>query len=254
MPGFSRNCLLNMSDEDVSRDDQHRALRDFYDGHYYAGLLLPSSPSAHLRRLAARFVQGPNVRVLDVACGSGDWLQAAADRGALVSGIDIARRAVAVAARRLPAGCFATGVAERLPYGNSRFDLVTCLGSLEHFPDKNAALAEMRRVVHKDGRVLVLVPNADFLTRRLGWFRGTEQISVREDVLSLDEWKTLFERNGFQVVRRWGDLHVLSRGWLMRNGWSGLLPRLVQALALLVWPLRWQYQVYHLLLPVTAEP
>lgn len=233
----------------MTKDEQHRVLRDFYDGHYYAGPACPSRPTRHLRRLAARLV-APGLKVLDVACGTGDWLQAAAGQGARVAGIDIASRAVALAMRRLPDGDFATGVAEQLPYPDATFDLVTCLGSLEHFPDKDAALREMCRVLKDAGRVLVLVPNAGFLTRRLGLFRGTEQVQVREDVLSLAAWQALFEANGFRVERRWRDLHVLSRNWLLQRGWRGLPPRLLQALALAVWPLRWQYQVYHLLTPV----
>jgi len=231
----------------MSHEDQHRALRDFYDHTYYAGAGAPASPSLHLRRLARRLIVHPNMAVLDVACGVGDWLAAAHRRGASVSGIDISAKAIAVAARRLPEGDFTTGMAGALPYAAAAFDLVTCLGALEHFPDKPAALREMRRVLRPGGRIVVLVPNADFLTRRLGLFLGTEQSAVREDVLSLDAWQGLFEASGLRIERRWRDLHVLSRSWLMRLGWRGLPPRLAQALALTVWPLRWQYQVYHLL-------
>lgn len=233
--------------------DPHRALKTFYQDHYYAEAHAARPPSWHLRRLARRLVGRDGMDVLDVACGTGEWLRAAADRGARVAGIDIAAKAVAVASHQMPEGRFANGVAEQLPWAERSFDLVTCLGALEHFPDKNAALREMHRVLRGHGRVLVLVPNAGFLTRRLGLFRGTEQVAVREDVLSLAAWKALFESNGFCLERRWRDLHVLSRDWLMRRGWIGLLPRLVQALALVVWPLAWQYQVYHLLAPANED-
>ena len=76
---------------------------------------------------------------------------------------------------------------------------------------------------------------------------------MREDVLSLDAWQALFEANGFRVEQRWGDRHVMSMGWLLQNGWLQLLPRLAQALVLTVWPLRWQYQVYHLLVPIGSD-
>jgi SAM-dependent methyltransferase len=228
-------------------------LRSFYDDQYYAGVDAAGDVSWHLRRLARRLINSPGKRVLDVACGAGEWLMAASDRHAHVSGIDIASRAVALARQRLPRGVFAEGVAEALPYRVASFDLVSCLGALEHFPDKSAALREMHRVLDKNGRALILVPNAGFLTRRLGLFRGTKQVAVREDVLSLDAWQALFEANGFRVEQRWGDRHVMSMGWLLQNGWLQLLPRLAQALVLTVWPLRWQYQVYHLLVPIGSD-
>lgn len=233
----------------MTHDDPHRDLQAFYEGRYYTRPTVPSDPSRHLRRLATRLIDRAGMRVLDVACGTGEWLCAVQRCGARVSGIDIAAKAVAAAGQALPAGEFTIGVAESLPWADRSFDLVSCLGALEHFPDKDAALREMHRVLRRDGRALVLVPNAGFLTRRLGLFRGTEQVAVREDVLSLDAWWTLFEANGFRVERRWRDLHVLSRDWLLRRGWLGLAPRLVQALLLATWPLRWQYQVYHLLVP-----
>lgn len=236
----------------MKRDNPHRELQSFYDGHYYAEPSVSQRPSRHLRRLATHMITRPEMAVLDVACGTGEWLCAAHWRCAHVAGVDISAKAVTAAARRLPRGRFVTGVAEALPWTDESFDLVTCLGALEHFPDKPAALREMHRVLCRDGRALILVPNAGFLTRRLGLFRGTEQVVVREDVLSLEAWRDLFEANGFRVERRWRDLHVLSRGWLMRRGWVGLLPRLAQALALTVWPLRFQYQVYHLLVPARA--
>jgi SAM-dependent methyltransferase len=237
----------------MNRSDRHRGLQAFYEEEYYAEAEENRRTSRHLRRLARQLVYNADMDVLDVACGTGEWLRAAADRGARVAGIDIAAKAVAIATRSIPEGRFVTGVAEALPWSDRSFDLVTCLGALEHFPDKDSALREMHRVVRGHGRVLVLVPNAGFLTRRLGLFRGTEQIAVLEDVLSLDAWKTLFEVNGFHVERRWSDLHVLNRDWLMRRGWPGVLPRLFQALALAVWPLNWQYQVYHLLAPASDD-
>ena len=56
----------------------------------------------------------------------------------------------------------------------------------------------------------------------------------------------LFEQAGLRVTRKWKDLHVLSWSWITMNGWLPAPFRALQALALAVWPLRWQYQVYHL--------
>jgi SAM-dependent methyltransferase len=244
---------VKVATTEMKETNKRKSLNDFYDSHYYKDITGPGSTTLHLRRLAREQIFNNGERVLDIACGTGEWLRAGLEQGARISGIDISYKALRSAEQHLPKGCFVQGSAEYLPYAANSFDLVTCFGALEHFADKNAALKEMKRVLTENGRVVILVPNAGFLTRRLGLFGGTDQTAIREDVLSLDAWQLLFEESGFHVIRRWKDLHVLSIQWLMRKGWLHLLPRLTQALALPFWPLSWQYQVYHLLTPV-KEP
>ena len=226
--------------------DQHRQIAEFYDEVYYRDVAAAARPSRHLRQLVRRLQIRPGQKILDVACGTGSWLLAAAQQGADISGIDISQRAIAICRQNLPDGTFYIGPAEQLPFDSNSFDLVTCLGSLEHFLDQPAALHDMVRVAKPDARLLILVPNSGFLTYRLGLYRGTQQQSVRETIRSLDEWKQLFEEASLAVVERWKDLHILSPRWIFRPP-AGLAPlRLIQALALPAWPLSWQYQVYHL--------
>lgn len=55
------------------------------------------------------------------------------------------------------------GAAERLPYADNSFDLVTALDVVEHLDDDVAALNEMRRVLRPGGRALLFVPAFMFL-------------------------------------------------------------------------------------------
>jgi SAM-dependent methyltransferase len=166
--------------------------------------------------------------------------------GAFPSGVDISSKAIEVCRSQMPGGVFHAGQAEMLPFDDKQFDIVSCLGALEHFREPSLALREMVRVAKEDALFLLLVPNADFLTRRLGLYGGTEQVDVKEDVRTLSEWQILFETSGIQIIDRWRDLHVLSRGWIFQGNWYQQSFRLMQAIALTVWPLKWQYQVYFL--------
>jgi hypothetical protein len=104
----------------------------------------------------------------------------------------------------------------------------------------------MVRVGTAGARYLLLVPNGDFMTRRLGLFRGTQQARVVEDVLPLDEWRRLIQEAGLAVNRRYRDLHVLSARWITSGSPLTWPLRLAQAAVLPLWPMAWQYQVHHL--------
>ncbi|MGI9201964.1 MAG: class I SAM-dependent methyltransferase [Woeseiaceae bacterium] len=231
-----------MSDSDPNLDE----IKSFYDDVYYADTDKPMQGSAHLRGLAGKTRVVAGEAVLDVACGRGEWLLVCHDLGATVAGVDLSDRAIEFCKKHLPVGDFHAVPAESLPYGDSTFDVVSCLGSLEHFVDPVIAMKEMVRVAKPDARFLLLVPNADFLTRKLGLFGGTDQKDAKEVVRTLEEWERLFSAAGLSISSIWKDLHVLSWSWITMNGWLAAPLRAVQALLLPLWPMRWQYQVYHL--------
>jgi glycosyltransferase involved in cell wall biosynthesis/SAM-dependent methyltransferase len=221
----------------------YREIAEYYDGTYYRDRAGCSHATTGYADLCARLGLSPGRRLLDVACGTGGWLRVAQAAGVDAYGIDIS----SVAVGRLAGSgagihaCLAIG--EKLPFPSGYFDAVTCLGSLEHFLDQEAALREMVRVARPGADILIIVPNSGFLTYRLGWYRGTEQARVRETLRSIPEWEQMFGRAGLRIVRRWPDWHIVNREWILRRGLVHALPRAVQALLLLCWPLRWQYQV-----------
>ena len=226
--------------------DELKEIKSFYDDVYYADADKPTQNSAHLENLARKVDVQSGDAILDVACGLGEWLYICSKAGALVYGVDLSERAIAACETHMPDGEFHAVPAEKLPFDSKSFDLVSCLGSLEHFVEPVVSLQEMVRVANEDAKFLILVPNADFLTRKLGFFGGTYQKDAKEVVRTLDEWEGLFKQAGLRVTRKWKDLHVLSWSWIVMNGWLHAPFRMLQAVALPLWPLRWQYQVYHL--------
>jgi len=102
----------------------------------------------------------PGERVLDVASGSGDLARAFAARGAEVWMSDINGPMLARGRdRMLDAGRICPAVqcdAERLPLGSASFDCVSVGFGLRNMTRKDAALAEMARVLRPGGRLLVL--------------------------------------------------------------------------------------------------
>jgi ubiquinone/menaquinone biosynthesis C-methylase UbiE len=106
----------------------------------------------------------PGERVLDLACATGIVARVAAPRvgeSGSVTGLDLlaGMLEVARAASRdfRPAIDWVEGNALEMPLPDASFDLVLCQQGLQFFPDKVAALEEVRRVLVPTGRVLVSV-------------------------------------------------------------------------------------------------
>ncbi len=104
-----------------------------------------------------RLVIGAGTRVLEVGCGSGVFLRAAADRGAHVAGIDSSETLVELARARVPTAEVVVGDLQTLPYADDTFDVVAGFNSFFFAADMVAALREAARVAKPRGAVLVQV-------------------------------------------------------------------------------------------------
>ncbi len=103
--------------------------------------------------------------LLDVACGPGTVTRLAASRvGPLgrVTGCDLSPAMLDLARMKTPVD---SGVpitylecsADALSSPDATFDVVTCQQGLQFFPDRHAALTEMRRVLRPEGRIAIAV-------------------------------------------------------------------------------------------------
>ena len=95
--------------------------------------------------------------VLDIGCGSGVFLRLAADRGAVVSGLDAAESLVAIARERVPDADVRVGDMQFMPFESDRFDLVTGFNSFFFAADMVGALREAGRVARPGAPVVIQV-------------------------------------------------------------------------------------------------
>jgi len=114
------------------------------------------------RRLVETAVIKAGTRVLDVACGTGVVTRLAAERAGAegyVAGLDI-NAGMLSRARALSEKTqivWNEGTVTNMPFPEGSFDVVLCQQGLQFFPDKAAALGEMRRVLTPAGRLVVSV-------------------------------------------------------------------------------------------------
>src|SRR5919198_464609 len=169
-----------------------------------AGLTL--SNEEYLRWMVGALGAERHWRVLDVAAGTGHLSRALAPRVAHVTAVDLTPEMLDEGRRQAQKDgianvSFEEGDAERLPYGDGAFDMVTTRLSFHHFVDARPALREMVRVCRASGRVAVidlLSPDDTALAERYnGYERLRDPSHVR--ALTSEELTGMIQRAGLII-------------------------------------------------------
>lgn len=98
--------------------------------------------------------------LLDVGCALGYTLQAARELGLAASGVEIDEPAVEFC--RKQGFDVKVGTLTHMPFEDGAFQIVTMKHVLEHTPDPRQALAEVQRVLRRDGALFIAVPHAGY--------------------------------------------------------------------------------------------
>jgi demethylmenaquinone methyltransferase/2-methoxy-6-polyprenyl-1,4-benzoquinol methylase len=114
------------------------------------------------RRLLRLARVQPGERALDLCCGTGDLALALAKKGAEVMGLDFSEAMLQVAREKSKIQSskskveFVCGDAQRIPFADKTFDVLTIGYGLRNLADLDAGLRDMWRVTKPGGRLLAL--------------------------------------------------------------------------------------------------
>jgi ubiquinone/menaquinone biosynthesis C-methylase UbiE len=125
-----------------------------------------------VRETLESFLGDTPVATLEVGCGTGHWLAAAAarlkpspyDDGSakasaerpILAGVDPSAPMLSRARIAAPAAWLVRARAEDLPWPDATFDRVFCVNALHHFTDRNRFFAEAHRVLKPGGGLLTI--------------------------------------------------------------------------------------------------
>lgn len=108
------------------------------------------------RLVAVEAVSGSSGPVLDVGCGDGFWWTLRDHDHREIYGIDISAREIEQARLRIKASV--TDVSKETPFPGTKFEQIIGNCSLEHVPDIDGALANLRKAAATGARLVMFVP------------------------------------------------------------------------------------------------
>jgi SAM-dependent methyltransferase len=171
------------------------------------------------RLVAFQSVAGDKGPVLDVGCGDGFWWTVRKDdrqdRGE-VYGIDVSASEIAQARERIHAEL--TDVSRETPFAPRKFEEIIGNCSLEHVPDIDAALSNLRRAASDRARLLMFVPTPRWAyqgnLQKLLLARAPRVAMALSGALNgffqhwhlydAKVWQRLLEQNGWRVEQTLG--------------------------------------------------
>ncbi|HEX8494144.1 MAG TPA: methyltransferase domain-containing protein [Pyrinomonadaceae bacterium] len=168
------------------------------------------------RRIITAFVEEicrklgqDELRILDVGCGTGANLELLGKYGK-AEGVDVSLAALDFCRARGLTNV-RQGEAEKLPYEDGSFDLVTALDVVEHLDDDVAGLREMRRVLRPGGRALLFVPAFMFL------WGVQDDVSHHRRRYTLPGLRRILREAGYEVERAtYANISFFAPIWLGR--------------------------------------
>lgn len=158
-----------------------------------------SAAQPEFERLAAEIAAGldPGAQVLEIAPGPGFLAIELARLGLSVTGLDISRSFVRIAAsgaaRAGVTARFRQGDAAHMPFEAGRFDVVVCRAAFKNFGDPLGALKEMRRVLKPDGRARLIDMRRD---------ASKEDIAVEVSRMGLKPFDAFLTRGALRSLRK----------------------------------------------------
>ncbi len=144
--------------------------------------------------------------VLDIACGAGDSSRVLAGQlSAEVVGLDLSLPSLGLAQQKFagepwwPQTSWTGGEAENLPFAANSFDVALVECALCTFPNKPAAVSEVRRVLKHGGRFALADVTLDRGALPVELEAPLARVACLADALPIEEYIELLRAEGFEI-------------------------------------------------------
>ena len=172
----------------------YKELEKFYNESYYAynyyGLL-----NRYFLKLRADKIPKRHA-ILDIGCGEGSFLEEMKKRGFECYGLETSKAGIAASKKK------GIVVYEDIEKINKKFDVITMWHVLEHIPNPADYLNSIKKLLKKEGELLIAVPNFDSWQSKMGkdvWFHLVLPRHVFQ--YTPETITDLFNINNFKVTK-----------------------------------------------------
>ncbi len=119
-----------------------------------------------LDRVAESIPQKDGLKILDAGCGEGHLLERLTKKNSShqYHGIDITDIALKRAKERCPSANISKMDLSDIGFEDETFDVITCSEVLEHIPEYPEVIEELKRILKKDGQLIITFPNEPLWT------------------------------------------------------------------------------------------
>jgi 2-polyprenyl-3-methyl-5-hydroxy-6-metoxy-1,4-benzoquinol methylase len=149
--------------------------------------------SKKLKLINAHSNQGT---LLDIGAGTGEFLLVAKNNGLNVTGIEPSPKAKAIAENK---GVSFVPNLESIP--SHTFDIITMWHVLEHVPDLDHQIMELKRIIKPNGTIIIAVPNFNsYDAKHYGKFWAAFDVPIHFWHFSKKAIQTLFIQHNLQLT------------------------------------------------------
>lgn len=142
--------------------------------------------------------ESANCHLLDIGCGTGLFEELLLEKNPSlnIKAIDISKEPLRIAKEKNLCVEFKIGSISDIPYTDSVFDIVTCIGVLQNFSGPlSKAITEMKRVLRKGGLIIIITMDFNYI----GFRSGKKDRNPINSYYIPEELKNMFEADGFLI-------------------------------------------------------
>lgn len=135
--------------------------------------------------------------LLDIGAGTGDFLTEAKSNGWTIKGIEPSEKAKSIAIKK---GVSFSENSQSLE--NHSFDVITMWHVLEHVPNLDTQIKELKRLLKPNGTIIIAVPNFNsYDAKHYGKFWAALDVPRHLWHFSKTAIKLLFEKEGLKLIK-----------------------------------------------------
>lgn len=147
-------------------------------------------------------------KILDIGCADGTFGSKLALRGAIVYGVDVSPTAVSIARKKIKEVYVTDLNSRKLPFNAETFDIVIASEVIEHLFNPENLLTESKKVLKKNGSLIITTPNFLYWGNRirflLGNFKYEKSGVFDESHIHFYTYKSLkvdIDEAGYKIVK-----------------------------------------------------